>query len=71
MSFEITYRNGSMSGRSKRVRSLGEQPPQKTFIWREFDKRTNKPTGRTRTEIYKFDFNDRAYVLSASDSGTN
>lgn len=67
MSFEISYHNGSMDGKTKRVRSLGEQLRTRTFIWREYDKRTRQATGRMRREVYLFDSKARRYSLIVSE----
>jgi hypothetical protein len=69
MSIEIRFRNGHENGKTIRVRSLGEQPSQRTFVWKEFC--NGKPTGSQRTEIYRLDRDNREYVLLASDSGTS
>lgn len=63
MAVEIKYVGGSMDGRIRRTRSLCDVPRVHRGVWREFDKATNKPTGRERRENYKLDFERREYVL--------
>lgn len=64
MSAEIKYVGGSMNGRTKRVRSVGEQKSVERFVWKEFDRVTKKPTGNERRENYRLDRERREYVLT-------
>lgn len=63
MAIEVKYIGGSMDGKTRRTRSLCDLNRVQRFIWREFDKATNKPTGNERRESYRLDFPSRQYVL--------
>lgn len=63
MAIEIKFVGGSMDGRIRRTRSLCDVPSIYRGLWREFDKATNKPTGRERRENYRLNRDRREYVL--------
>ena len=63
MSTEIKYVGGSKDGQTKRVRSVGEQKSIERYVWKEFNKATNQPTGRTRRENYRLERGRGEYVL--------
>lgn len=63
MSIEVKYVGGSRDGKVRRTRSLSDLDTLERIVWREFDKTTNKPTGRERRENYRLDCDRREYVL--------
>lgn len=63
MAVEVKYIGGSKDGQIRRTRSLCDLSRIERIVWREFDKKSNKATGRERRENYKLDHAKREYVL--------
>lgn len=63
MAVVVKYIGGSKDGQVRRTRSTCDLDRIERIVWREFDKATNKPTGRERRENYKLDHQRREYVL--------